>query len=227
MNFEEKIKECELNLNQIKHYDPDPFYVNYFFQLFLKSVNDVYDGIFEELDKNFGLFVAGKHKEENVYEKALLKKDEKALEFFIWFKEKMEMEHKAPFPRFIKDVLEFQKNFKKLPKIKIMMRSKERYLGDINQEILVNLTNGKLRAKEELEIEMKRNLPIFLQIINHKRTLENKPKINQKQTTVSAFMQIGEKKEFEIYYACKIYIPVLKRILTESEEKIRHLSRWN
>ena len=31
MNIEEEIKKCEIFLKQIKQYDPDPFYVNYFF----------------------------------------------------------------------------------------------------------------------------------------------------------------------------------------------------
>ena len=31
MNVEEEIKKCEGYLKQIKQYDPDPFYVDYFF----------------------------------------------------------------------------------------------------------------------------------------------------------------------------------------------------
>ena len=30
MNIEEKIEECEYVLKQIKQFDPDPYYVNYF-----------------------------------------------------------------------------------------------------------------------------------------------------------------------------------------------------
>jgi len=31
MNIDEEIKKCEIHLKQIKQYDPDPFYVDYFF----------------------------------------------------------------------------------------------------------------------------------------------------------------------------------------------------
>ena len=30
MNIEKEIKKCEIYLKQIKQYDPDPFYINYF-----------------------------------------------------------------------------------------------------------------------------------------------------------------------------------------------------
>ena len=35
MNVEEEIKKCEVYLKQIKQYDPDPFYVDYFFNKYI------------------------------------------------------------------------------------------------------------------------------------------------------------------------------------------------
>ena len=35
MNIEEAIKKCEISLKQIKQYDPDPFYVDYFFNHYI------------------------------------------------------------------------------------------------------------------------------------------------------------------------------------------------
>ena len=43
MNIEEKIKDCEYNLKQINYFNPDPFYVNYFFKAYLLSAIDIYD----------------------------------------------------------------------------------------------------------------------------------------------------------------------------------------
>ena len=43
MNIEETIKNCEINLKQIKQYDPDPYYVNYFFNEYINSVNDTFN----------------------------------------------------------------------------------------------------------------------------------------------------------------------------------------
>ena len=226
MNAEEKIKECEFNLNQIKHFDPDPYYVNHFFTSFIKSVNQTYNQIFKEANDDFGLFVVGNCNKENFLQKAFIKNDQKAVEFVKWFESKIKTEHETPYPNFIKYVCYYQKKFNKLPKIKIMIRAKERFQNDINQEIKVNLANGKIRSKEELDIEIKRNMPVFLEVINQKRSSNNEPKINQKQITTSTFMQNNEHENFEIVYASEIYIPVLKRILSESREKIKENTVW-
>jgi len=45
MNIEEVIEKYEIILKQIKQYDPDPFYVNYFFNQFIDSVNNIISGI--------------------------------------------------------------------------------------------------------------------------------------------------------------------------------------
>ena len=226
MNAEEKIEECIFNLNQIKYFDPDPFYVNYFFSLFIKSVKQVYDGIFKEANNDFGLFVLMDCNKEKFLKKALIKQDKKALQFVDWFEKKIEIEHKSSYPKFIKDVIDFQKKFNRLPKIKIMIRAKQRYSKDVNQEIVVKLTNGKLSSKEELNVEIKKNLPIFLEIINNKRKLNNEPKVNQKQAIASTFMKINENEEYEISYASEIYIPILKRFVSDSRQKLRELTEW-
>lgn len=225
MNIEDRIKECEYNLNQIKHFDPDPFYVKHFFDLFVKSINFVYNGIFEEANNDFGLFVSGEINKDRFKEKANQKNDQKALNFVNWFENKMNEEHRNPYPQFMKEVIEFTNKFKKIPKIKIMIRAKDRYSDDPNQEILVNLTNGKLRSKEELKIEMKRNMPVFLEIINHKRTTKNEPRINERQVIASTFLQINQ-KEYEIAYLSEIYIPVLRRISEDSLKKIQKMTQW-
>jgi len=226
MNVEEKIRECESILKQTKYFDPDPYYVNYFFNLFINSSKQVYDEIFEEANTGFGLFVDGSCNKEKFLKKAKEKNDEKALEFVNWFEKKFEMEHELPYPDFIKSIMELKMNGS-IPEIKIMMRTIERYSEDIFLEIKVNLKNNKLRSKEELEIEIKRNLPVFLEVINNKRMLKNEPKVTQKEVTVSAFMKNKLDENFEIVYASELYIPVLKRIFKESYEKIQEMSRWN
>ena len=216
MKSEKILEECEFNLNQIKYFDPDPYYVNYFFNLFIESVNKIYNEIFKEASIDFGLFIAENSNKEKFYEKALIKKDKKAIEFFNWFENKYKEEHKTSYPKFIKTIIEFKKKYQKLPKIKIMIRAKERYSKDNHLEILIGLTNNKLRNKGELEMEVKRNIPVFLQIINKKRLRNNEPKVNSKQVTVSAFIQINNEKEYEISYASEKYISVLNRFLNES-----------
>ena len=60
MNIEEEIKKCEIFLKQIKQYDPDPFYVNYFFIKYINSIENIINGIFEEANTDFGLFISDK-----------------------------------------------------------------------------------------------------------------------------------------------------------------------
>lgn len=226
MNIEEKIRECESILKQIKYFDPDPYYINYFFNLFIKSIMQVYDWIFEEANTDFGLFIKGDCNKEKFLKKATDKDDKKALEFVNWFEKKFEMEHELPYPNFIKNIIELKTNGS-IPEIKIMIRPTERYSEDIFLEIKVTLKNNKLSSKEELKIEIKRNLPIFLEIINNKRLIKGEPKIRQNEITVSTFMKDKSDEDFEITYAVEVYIPVLKRIFKESHEKIKEMNRWN
>jgi len=227
MNCEEKIKECEAILKQIIQFEPDPYYVNYFFNSYLFSVNKVYFEIFKEASRDFGLFISEKYTRESFLDKAKEKNDQKAIDFISWFDKKYKEEHKNPYPNFIEKSCEFQKDHKKLPKIKIMMRSKERYEGDPNQEVLVNLKNNKLRSVEELQIEVKRQTPVFLEIVNYKRSKKNEPRINEKQVTTSTFLDIEENgKEVEIVYASKMYIAIMQRLLVDMRKKITELTKW-
>jgi len=108
-----------------------------------------------------------------------------------------------------------------------MIRASDRYKDDISQQIKVNLSNEKLRSKKELDIEIKRQLPIFLEIINHKRNMNNEPKVEENQVIASAFVDIEEYGNIEVAYASEIYIPVMKRLVDESRKKIKELTVWN
>ena len=106
-----------------------------------------------------------------------------------------------------------------------MIRASERYKDDINLQIKVNLSKEKLRSKDELKIEVQRQLPIFLEIINHKRREKNEPRVEENQIVTSSFLDIQNHKDIEIVYASEIYIPVLKRLVKESREKISELTK--
>ena len=225
MNIDEAIEKCEIYLKQIKQYDPDPFYVNYFFEQFIDSVNEIISGIFEEANRDFGLFVLKEISEKRFFEKAKLKNDKEAIKFSEWFSSKYIEEHENPYPNFMKKIFHYRNKFKKLPEIKIMIRASERYKDDINQQIKVNLHQKKIRSKEELQIEIKRQLPVFLEIINHKRREKNEPKVEENQIIASTFLDIENHSDVEIAYAIQIYIPVLKRLIEESRNKIKELTK--
>lgn len=225
MNIEEIIEKCEIVLKQIKQYDPDPFYVNYYFDQYISLRNKIIAGIFEEANRDFGLFLTEQITEKNFQEKAKLKNDENAIKFSEWFRTKYVEEHKNPYPNFMSKICDFRNEFKKLPQVKIMIRASDRYKDDINQEIKVHLSKERLRSKDELEIEIKRQLPIFLEIINHKRHEKNEPKVDENQIIASTFLDIENHKDIEIVYAAEIYIPVMKRLVGESRKKIKDLTR--
>ena len=226
MNIEKTIKNCEIYLKQIKQYEPDPYYVNYFFNEYINSVNDTFNGIFEEGNRDFGLFISEKISQTNFDEKAKMKNDQNAIKFSEWYSLEFNQEHKNPYPNFIKKICQFKNKFKKLPKIKIMIRASDRYKDDIYQQIKVNLSHEKLRSKEELDIEIKRQLPIFLEIINHKRDKNNEPKVGENQVIASTFLDIEEYENIEIAYAAEIYIQVMRRLVEESRKKIKELTTW-
>lgn len=226
MNIEDAIKKSEISLKQIKQYDPDPYYVNYFFNEYIISINSIINSIFEEANRDFGLFISQNISEEEFYKKAKLKNDKNAIKFSEWYSKKFVEEHKNPYPFFIKEICQFRNKFQTLPEIKIMIRATDRYKDDINQQIKVNLSNGKLRAKEELNIEIKRQTPIFLEILNHKRMKKNEPKIEKNQIIASTFLDINNHKDIEIIYASEIYIPVINRLVDESRKKIKELTQW-
>ena len=79
-------------------------------------------------------------------------------------------------------------------------------------------------SRKELDIEIKRQLPTFLEIINQKRKTRNEPKVNENQINASAFLDIEDHKYIEVAYASEIYIPVMKRLVTESRKKIKELT---
>ena len=223
MNIEETIEKCEIFLKQIKQYDPDPFYVNYFFDQYISSRNKIIVGIFEEADRDFKLFLTESITEESFQEKAKLKNNENAIKFSEWFKTKYIEEHQNLYPNFMNEICNFRKRFGKLPDIKIMIRALNRCEDDFNQEIQIPLKNKKLRSKNELDIEVKRQSPIFLKIINHKRCERNEPKVKNNQIIASTFLNVRNHKDVEIVYTAEIYIPVIKRLVEEARTKINNL----
>jgi hypothetical protein len=226
MNIEEEIKNCGIYSKQIKQYDPDPFYVNYFFSKYINSINNIINGIFEEANIDFGLFIKEKISQKEFHEIANMKKDVNALKFSEWFSIKYKKEHENPYPNSMNKICQFKNENESLPKIKIMIRAIERYKNDFNQEIKIDLRNGKIISKEQLDIEIKRQTPIFLETINAKRKEKDEPKVTNKKIISSAFVNLEKDKDVEIMYLCQIYTPVIKRLIDESRDKIKELTSW-
>lgn len=225
MNVEKNLEKCHFNLLQIKHYNPDPYYVNFFLKEFIQSILDVYEEIIQEANRDFGLFIDGRCSLQNFEKKAKEKKDQLAIEFVYWFQKNYQIEHKRPYPNFINDVISFYKKNNQIPKIVIKIIANQRYKDDLSQEIVVNLRKGKIRSKEELELEIKRQIPMFLEIINQKRKNMSEPKVSSNQVIASTFLETTDSKDFEILDVCEAYFPVLTRFVKDSRIKIKELTK--
>ena len=219
------IEDCEIYLNKIKQYDPDPYYVNYFLEKYIDSIDNTYREILDEGNRDFGLFLSEDISKESFYEKAKIKDDQNAIKFAEWYLAKYSDEHKKIYPKIIAKMAQLKKD-KESFKIKIKIRAIDRYDNDVYLEINPGLNHGKLHSKEELEIQTKRQLPIFLEIINKKRKENHEPTIQDKQTRVSAFIEIDECKDIEIAHIAEIYISVMRRITEETRNKIKELTSW-
>ena len=226
MNIEEELTNCEIYSKQIKQYDPDPFYVNYFFTKYINSINNIINGIFEEANMDFGLFISEKITQRKFNEKANMKKDANALKFLEWFSIKYKKEHENPYPNFMNEICQFKNKNESLPEIKIRIRAVDRYKNDFNQEIKIDLKNGKIISKDQVDIEIKRQTQIFLKVINAKRNEKEEPKVSKKKITASAFVNLEKDQNIEIMYLCQIYTPVIRRLIDESRNKIKELTNW-
>ena len=224
MNIEEELTNCEIYSKQIKQYDPDPFYVNYFFTKYINSINNIINGIFEEANIDFGLFISEKINKKKLNKKEKMKKDKNAIKFSKWFSKKNKKEHENPYPNHMNKIRLFKNENESLPKIKIMIRATERYKNDVYQEIKIDLKNGKIISREQLDIEIKRQIPIFLEIINAKRNQNDEAKVTNKKIISSAFVNLEKNNNIEIMYLCQIYTPVIKRLVDESRDKIKELT---
>ena len=65
---------------------------------------------------------------------------------------------------------------------------------------------------------------MFLKIINIKRNEKEEPKVTKEKITSSAFVNLEKDQNIEIMYLCQIYMPVIRRLIDESRDKIKELT---
>ena len=127
MNVEEEIKKCDyVGIENLLYIFLKAFYVNYFFNKYINSINNIIYGIFEEANMDFGLFVTEKITQRKFNEKANIKKDTNALKFSEWFSIKYKKEHENPYPNFMNEICQFKNKNETLPEIKIRIRASRR-----------------------------------------------------------------------------------------------------
>ena len=205
----------------MKQYEPDPYYISYFLKIYSNSINKIFSGIFEEAISDFGLYISEKINQQTFEKQNQTKKDEKFQQFLDWYKLQQQKIEQKSSSKFIKEITK-QNQTKKIIKIKIMIRAKQRFLDDIFQEIKINLKNGKLTSKEELRLEILKQTPQFLESINVKRKKNREPRVKQNQVVASTFIEINE-RDFEIVYLAENYFKTITKIIEDSRNKIKEL----
>jgi hypothetical protein len=155
-----------------------------------------------------------------------MKKDTNALKFLEWFSIKYKKEHENQYPNFMNQICQFKNKNESLPEIKIKIRAMNRYKNDFNQEIKIDLKNGKIMSKDQVDIEIKRQTEVFLKVINAKRKEREEPKVSEREITASAYVNLEKEQNIEIMYLCQIYTPVIRRLIDESRNKIKELTNW-
>ena len=94
---------------------------------------------------------------------------------------------------------------------------------NIKQKNKSEIKNKKIIKKEQIEIKMKRQTTIYIEIINKKRNENEEPKVTKKKITSSAFLTLEDEQKIEIMYLCQTYTPVIRRLLDESRDKIKEI----
>ena len=220
MEVEREIKNCQVCLTKLKQYDPDPYYVSFFFNQYTNAIKNIINGIIKEADRDFGLFIHGKISYEAFQKKAKYKNDVNAIKFAEWFAKKYEEEHTSLYPSIMKKILNFKETFQNIPTIKLMIKPKKRFDDDINQEIKIN---QKLK-REDLMVEIDKQIPLFLEIINHKRNQNKQPKLKKNHTYASACIDIKGHKDIDVFYMAEIYLFTIQRFVNETRIKIKKLT---
>ena len=220
-DIEQEFENCRITIKQMKQYEPDPYYISYFLKTYVNLVEKIFSGIFEEATNDFGLYISEKINQQTFERENQTTKDEKSKKFLDWYRIQYQKIDGKSSSKFIKEITK-QSQTKKIFKIKIMIRAKQRFLDDIFQEIKVILKNGKLTSKEEIQLEIYKQAPKFLEAINVKRKKNREHTVKINQIVASTFIEVDE-RNFEIIYFAEIYLKTMIKIVQDSRKKIKEL----
>lgn len=224
MSIKELLCECEIILQNIEKYNSEPVYVEKFFSDFLKSTREVIKLIISDACQSFGIFLDKKHTIDKFRERAIMKDDQKALEFAKWYEQKFEEEQKFPNVKFIMDCIKLQEENNTIPLLRIFLKPRIMSKGDTCYP--VNITSKNISTfKEELRKFQAHNTPVFLKIINNERSKNLQENITEKDIEVYVMTNLNG-AYFDILECCRIYLNVLKECIEEATDKIKELKSF-
>ena len=59
-----------------------------------------------------------------------------------------------------------------------------------------------------------------------KEMKRDEPKVTKKKIIASAFITLEKNQNIEILDLCQVYVPVIRRLVNESKDKIKELTNW-
>ena len=113
-----------------------------------------------------------------------------------------------------------------------MMVATDTYRDDPVYEMdMTGLTvGGRLRSRAELDAQVRRRTPVFLEMVNHKRRRYGEPATRAGRVAASAFAVLcgggarGPYTTMSIPHAAEVYVNTVKRMRAESALRIRQLA---
>lgn len=222
MSIEELLCECETILRNIEKYNSEPVYVEKFFSDFLKSTREVIRLIISDACQSFGIFLDKKLTIDKFREMAIMKDDQKALEFVKWYEQKFEKEQRFPNVKFIMDCIKLQEENNTMPLLQIFLKPRIMSKGDTCYPVNITLKNIST-FKEELRKFREYNTTVFLRIINIERSKNSQEKITEKDVDISVMVSVNG-SYFDILECCRIYLNLLKEFVEESVSKVKELT---
>ena len=196
-------KAMMANARLARLHDPDPYYIRYYLVKYMDAADAAIGRIFASAGSSFGVMMRGRAKTRDEYVHCLWQREKSngssqgtdmlAREFLRWYDaQHAGAWHEGTPAQMMGIVLDARHATGSMPGIKIMIRAKERHKGDPIYEINTRglLSGGKLLSRQELEMRVKRRMPAFLEIINHKRSQNGEPAVKTGDVMPSAFAEI-------------------------------------
>ena len=185
----------------IRQHDPDPHYIRHVLAGYLDAAERAINGIFSDANTCFGLGIRRRAITRDVFEDALWQRSRQkkgaqaadilASEFLKWYDTQYAKRwHAGTLARMMAIVRHTRLMTGQIPDIITMITPKHRHKDDPTCEIDISrLThNGRLRSREELYSHMQREMPVFLEVLNHKRHQKGEVKASAgRDVTVSTF----------------------------------------
>lgn len=240
--------QCSVYARLLRLHDPDPYYVGHLFSMYLRAADAAINDIFAGADTDFGLFARGRPMTRDSFAAHLIRRrqlrrqrqggsghDALATEFLRWYDGQYDGQwHHPPgsYPHLMRIARDAARTSPRLPDVRITMVATDMYRDDPVYEMdMAGLTvGGRLRSRAELDAQVRRRTPVFLEMVNHKRRRYGEPATRAGRVAASASAALcgggarGPYATMNIPRAAEVYVSTIKRMRAESALRMREVA---